>query len=160
MEIAADSRMPTYSGGLGILAGDALRSCADLKVPSVAVTLLCEKGYFYQKIEENGSQRELPVQWQPIEGRMVAIRYHRHNGMLRALGYNELKKYHMNEGHASLLVLELLRERRIKEEDGWWIEGHIEGVTGWSIGPKTGEAENSDRETLEIYNKLGNVILP
>ncbi|MDO8721540.1 MAG: YHS domain-containing protein [Syntrophales bacterium] len=65
MEIAVDSRIPTYSGGLGILAGDTLRSCADLKVPSVAVTLLYEKGYFYQKIEENGNQRELPVQWQP-----------------------------------------------------------------------------------------------
>ncbi len=40
MEIAVDSRIPTYSGGLGILAGDTLRSCADLKVPVVASHLV------------------------------------------------------------------------------------------------------------------------
>ena len=49
MEIAVHSEIPTYSGGLGILAGDTLKSCANLKVPIVAVTLLYEKGYFQQK---------------------------------------------------------------------------------------------------------------
>jgi len=44
--------------------------------------------------------------------------------------------------------------------DGWWIEGHIEGVTGWSIGSKSGESEGEDRESQEIYEKLENVILP
>jgi starch phosphorylase len=65
MEIAVDPRVPTYSGGLGILAGDTLRSCADLKVPVVAVTLLYEKGYFYQKLDEQGNQYELPAHWNP-----------------------------------------------------------------------------------------------
>jgi starch phosphorylase len=63
MEIAIDSRMPTYSGGLGVLAGDTLRSCADLKVPVVAVTLLYENGYFLQQLDDRGNQRELPANW-------------------------------------------------------------------------------------------------
>ena len=60
MEIGIDEHIPTYSGGLGILAGDTLKSCADLNVPIVGITLLSEKGYFYQKIDENGNQIELP----------------------------------------------------------------------------------------------------
>ena len=50
MEIGIDEHVPTYSGGLGILAGDTLKSCADLNVPIVGITLLSENGYFYQKI--------------------------------------------------------------------------------------------------------------
>ncbi len=61
MEIGIDEYLPTYSGGLGILAGDTIRSCADLNVPLVGVTLLSENGYFYQKIDENGNQIELPI---------------------------------------------------------------------------------------------------
>jgi glycogen phosphorylase len=51
MEIALDVAMPTYSGGLGVLAGDTLRSAADLRVPLVGVTLLHRKGYFYQRLD-------------------------------------------------------------------------------------------------------------
>ena len=58
MEIAIDPLVPTYSGGLGILAGDTLRSCADLKIPIVALTLLHEKGYFYQELDHDGNQTE------------------------------------------------------------------------------------------------------
>ena len=46
MEIDLDEGMPTYSGGLGILAGDTIRAAADLKIPLVAVTLLHRQGYF------------------------------------------------------------------------------------------------------------------
>ena len=53
MEIGIDENIPSYSGGLGILAGDTIKSCADLNVPVVGVTLLSENGYFYQKIDEN-----------------------------------------------------------------------------------------------------------
>ncbi|MDH7506893.1 MAG: alpha-glucan family phosphorylase, partial [Candidatus Thermoplasmatota archaeon] len=63
MEIGIDENIPTYSGGLGILAGDTIKSCADLNVPVVGVTLLSGKGYFYQKIDENGNQIELPVEF-------------------------------------------------------------------------------------------------
>jgi glycogen phosphorylase len=55
MEIALDSRMPTYAGGLGVLAGDTLRSAADLKVPLLAVTLLHRKGYLEQHLD--GTER-------------------------------------------------------------------------------------------------------
>lgn len=58
MEIALDPNMPTYSGGLGILAGDTLRSAADLGAPVVAVTLLYRKGYFRQHLDPSGNQTE------------------------------------------------------------------------------------------------------
>src|SRR4030043_1835732 len=63
MEIALDTGIPTYSGGLGVLAGDTIRSAADLEIPMVAVTLLHRKGYFYQKIDPSGWQKEEPVEW-------------------------------------------------------------------------------------------------
>jgi starch phosphorylase len=63
MEIGIDENIPTYSGGLGILAGDSIKSCGDLNVPIVGVTLLSENGYFYQKIDENGNQIERPMQF-------------------------------------------------------------------------------------------------
>jgi glycogen phosphorylase len=88
MEIALDQDMPTYSGGLGILAGDTLRSAADLGVPIVAVTLVYRKGYFRQYLDSAGNQYEEPQQWNPehvleevrervsvtVEGRQVWIR--------------------------------------------------------------------------------------
>lgn len=63
MEIGIDERMCTYSGGLGGLAGDTIRSAADLKVPMVAVTLLYRKGYFRQKLLADGWQQEEPASW-------------------------------------------------------------------------------------------------
>lgn len=189
MEVAASSRMPTYSGGLGVLAGDTLRSCADLRVPVVAVTLLSRKGYFRQSLDDQGRQTESPDLWEPadllerlpvsvaveIEGRTVTVQPWRFNVVghgdyvvplilldtgcdgntegdrsltdhlyggderyrlaqeivlgiggvraLRALGYVGLRKFHMNEGHASLLVLELLREARRGGTAEWDFEG-------------------------------------
>ena len=177
MEIALAPTMPTYSGGLGMLAGDTIRSAADLKVPIVAVSLLHRKGYFNQSIGPDGCQTEAPASWQvenfcreeperaevTIEGRTVHVRAWRHTvrgisghdvpvflldtdlpensewdrtltdflsggdahyrlcqevvlgiggvRMLRALGCKNVSSFHMNEGHASLLALELLDER-------------------------------------------------
>lgn len=65
MEIAVDPSLPTYAGGLGVLAGDLLRSAADLGVPIVGVTLLCRKGYFRQKLDGAGQQMESPDTWTP-----------------------------------------------------------------------------------------------
>ena len=176
MEVGIEARVPTYSGGLGILAGDTIRAAADLKVPMVAVTLLHRKGYFYQRLDAQGWQVEEPVAWVPedflmempgratvqVEGRDVQLRawVYEVTGaggflvlvyfldtdlpensewdrrltdslyggdaryrlgqevvlgiggvrMLRALGYRNIARYHMNEGHASLLGLELLDE--------------------------------------------------
>lgn len=188
MEIGIDSHISTYSGGLGVLAGDTIKSCADLKVPMVAVSLLYEKGYFSQKLDSQGNQQELPVEWCPkdflkplpnkvsvkIENRTVTIGAWQYDvlgitgysvpiifldtdlventefdrglndylyggderyrlaqeiilgigglRMLNELGYTEMKKYHMNEGHASLLTLELLIERKRKQEPLWDFE--------------------------------------
>ncbi len=188
MEIAINASIPTYSGGLGVLAGDTVRSCADLKVPMVAVTLLYKKGYFFQKLDDEGTQQELPVAWNPldylkllpqricvqIEKRPVVIQAWQHEvsgvtgysvpvifldtdleensaydrgltdylyggderyrlaqeiilgigglRMLNELGHTQIKKYHMNEGHSGLLTLELLNERKRKEEPIWDFE--------------------------------------
>src|SRR5436305_638485 len=88
MEIALEPDVPTYSGGLGILAGDTLRSAADLGTPVVAVTLAYRKGYFRQILDPAGNQFEQPQDWIPenqfpevgprvtveIEGRQVLVR--------------------------------------------------------------------------------------
>ena len=177
MDVAIDSTIPTYSGGLGILAGDTLRSAADLEAPMVAVTLLHRKGYFDQRLDSDGNQLEAPSKWSPenrlvpllprvtisIEGRAVSVRAwqylfqgitrhvvpmvfldtnldendprdraltdHLYGGdehyrlcqemvlgfggvtMLRALGYTNLRVFHMNEGHSALITLALLVER-------------------------------------------------
>src|SRR5689334_14339806 len=67
MEIALESAIPTYSGGLGVLAGDTLRSAADLSLPIVAVTLLARKGYFRQILDQAGNQSEEPEKWNPAD---------------------------------------------------------------------------------------------
>jgi starch phosphorylase len=176
MEIAVDPAMPTYAGGLGVLAGDTLRSCADLGVPLMAVTLLHRKGYLSQSFDPTGWQREGETDWPVeryltelpqravvlIEQRTVALRAWRYEvtgvsggtvpvffldadlpensawdrtlthylyggdayyricqevilgiggvRMIRALGYDNVQRFHLNEGHASLLTLELLNE--------------------------------------------------
>ena len=174
MEIALEAGLPTYCGGLGVLAGDTIRSAADLKVPMIAVTLLHRKGYFHQRLEANGWQIEEPVDWAiddfleelpqrvsvTLGGREVNLRawvfqvtgvtgfqvpvffldadvpeneawdrtitHYLYQGdptyrirqeailgiggvrMLRALGYGQLERFHMNEGHSSLLTIDLL----------------------------------------------------
>jgi glycogen phosphorylase len=93
MEIALEAAMPTYSGGLGVLAGDTVRTAADLRLPMVGVTLLHRKGYFYQHLHKDGWQDEEAMEW-PVEqfvsecservsvsldGRTVHIRAWRYN---------------------------------------------------------------------------------
>jgi starch phosphorylase len=65
MEVALEDSLPTFSGGLGVLAGDYLRSAADLGMPVAAVTLLYRGGYFSQSVGEDGTQHEEPVDWDP-----------------------------------------------------------------------------------------------
>ncbi|MEZ4353450.1 MAG: alpha-glucan family phosphorylase [Myxococcota bacterium] len=88
MEVALEAGIPGYSGGLGVLAGDTLRSAADLGLPLVGVTLLHRKGYFRQSLDARGRQRERAERWRPLdrlvrlparariplEGRSVALR--------------------------------------------------------------------------------------
>lgn len=65
MEIALRPEVPTYAGGLGVLAGDTVRSAADLEIPLVAVTLVSRSGYFRQQIDNDGHQTEQPEPWDP-----------------------------------------------------------------------------------------------
>jgi starch phosphorylase len=188
MEIGIDSRIPSYSGGLGILAADTIRSFADLNVPLVAVTLLYHKGYFCQKLDEQGQQHESGCEWNPkqylkllpkkielvIENRSVMVQAweYRVTGInnycipimfldtdiaqndefarrltyylygeddryrlaqevvlgiggvriLKELGYHHINRYHMNEGHSSLLTLELLKEKQNHNKNSWEID--------------------------------------
>ena len=181
MEIAINPNMPTYSGGLGVLAGDVIRSSADLRIPLVALTLESKKGYLRQKLTPDGWQMESPEEWDPskfmkllpetatikIEGRDVKIGvwvYEQESltggtipvlflttdvegntqedmeitdflyggdekyrlkqeivlgigglRILEALKIN-VKKYHMNEGHSSLLTLELLKNNDLNPD--------------------------------------------
>jgi starch phosphorylase len=92
MEIALDAALPTYSGGLGVLAGDTLRAAADMALPVCAVTLLYRKGYFRQHLDAAGKQTESAVLWNPdellepvaatvgvkVEGRDVRLRAYRY----------------------------------------------------------------------------------
>lgn len=65
MEIALRNEIPTYAGGLGMLAGDTLRSATDLDLPMVAVSLVSRAGYFRQEIDAEGRQLEYPATWEP-----------------------------------------------------------------------------------------------
>ncbi len=184
MEIGVHNDVPTYSGGLGVLAGDTIRSAADLKLPMIAVSLLSTSGYFTQDLDSSGRQIEYPVTWEParhmqllphratiqIEGRDVSVQAWQYNvrsltggsvpvffldtdvaenakqdrevtcclyggdremrlkqeivlgiggvRMLHEMGF-EIRKFHMNEGHASFLTLELLNRFKRPIEDVW-----------------------------------------
>ena len=92
MEICLEQAIPTYSGGLGVLAGDTLRSAADLQLPMVAVSLVHRHGYFTQTLDAVGQQHEAPETWSPekilpevqarasvdIDGRRVVVRAFRY----------------------------------------------------------------------------------
>lgn len=65
MEVALQAEIPTYSGGLGVLAGDTVRTAADLELPLVTVTLASRMGYFRQGFTESGEQTESPDPWEP-----------------------------------------------------------------------------------------------
>jgi starch phosphorylase len=98
MEIAIHPSMPTYSGGLGVLAGDTLRSAADLGIPLIAFTLLHRKGYFQQHLDRTGMQSEEVQAWNPeafcteeaarvtvsVEDRVVTVRAWRYDMRGRA----------------------------------------------------------------------------
>lgn len=182
MEIALQSDIPTYSGGLGVLAGDTMRSAADLEIPIVAVTLVSREGYFGQELTPTGIQSEPAEEWEPearaaltdakvavhLERRRVWIQAwlyelkghfngsipvllldtdvdgntaedrrltHRLYGgdetyrlkqeavlgiggvkILNALGF-KIRQYHLNEGHAALLALELARRAAHAADD-------------------------------------------
>ncbi len=93
MEIGLENGLPTYSGGLGVLAGDTIRAAADLEVRMVAVTLVHREGYFRQRLDEEGNQTEEPFTWNPeerlpqekakitlqLEGRPIRVRAFRYD---------------------------------------------------------------------------------
>jgi starch phosphorylase len=83
MEIGIDPKVPTYAGGLGVLAGDTVRAAADLALPFVAVTLLHRHGYVHQRLDAAGRQHEEPAAWnvervlEPLTARVSVSLYGR-----------------------------------------------------------------------------------
>lgn len=194
MEVGLDPAMPTYGGGLGVLAGDTLRAAADLGMPMFGITLLHRKGYFRQHLDSRGDQTESACTWSPeqfleelpprvtitISRRPVQIRAWRYRvqgitghtvpvyfldtnleentaadreltdllyggdqryrlsqeavlgiggvEMLRALGYQGVRVFHMNEGHSALLVLALLAEQNENRLAGRLTESAREAI--------------------------------
>ena len=222
MEIGIRDDIPTYSGGLGILAGDTVKSASDLCLPFIAVTLMSRKGYFRQEIDSEGRQKEFPVVWDPsklltnaeekisifIENREVFVQAwiyfvesprvasvpviyldtdlpensaedrtltdQLYGGdesyrlkqemilgiagvrMLRKLGF-QVKKYHMNEGHAAFLTLELLHEYK-KDIEAVWDESHIwdtEAVRDLCVFTTHTPVEaGHDKFSYELFNNV------
>ena len=67
MEVALRNEMHTYAGGLGVLAGDTARSCADMQIPVVFVTLASRMGYLRQEIDDRGRQIDRSDPWEPSD---------------------------------------------------------------------------------------------
>lgn len=221
MEIGLTSAMPTYAGGLGVLAGDTIRAAADIGLPMVAVSLLARNGYFRQRLDATGWQTEEPVLWPvddyltelperatvEIEERKVQVRAWRYDvtgvrgqvvpalfldtdldgnaeadrqlthylyggdmhyrlaqeailgiggiRMLRALGCTDLERYHMNEGHASLLVLELLHELVLKDGASVATRQHVEAIRPLCVfTTHTPVASGHDQFPLDLVHRV------
>jgi starch phosphorylase len=221
MEIGLEPAMPTYAGGLGILAGDTVRSAADLRLPMVAVSLLHRKGYFHQRLDRHGRQSEEPVQWVVedfleemgprvavnLEGRDVLLRAWKYEvqgisgnvlpvyfldtdlpensdadrelthflyggdsryrlsqevvlgiggvRILRALGYDGTTRFHMNEGHSSLLTLELLREQALAKGQSSVLQEDIDRVRSVCVfTTHTPVPSGHDRFPMELASRV------
>ena len=117
MEIAIQPSMPTYSGGLGVLAGDTLRSAADLGIPLVAFTLLHRKGYFQQHLDPAGTQTEEVQSWNPgdfctEEPARITVSIEDRTVTVRAWRYNL-------EGRSGHVVPIYLLDTDLEENGGW-----------------------------------------
>ncbi len=227
MEIGISHSIPTYAGGLGILAGDLLKSFSDMGAPMIGITLINSKGYFHQLVNENGEQYETPVEWDPnqfmvllpniivlnADNREIKVRAWQliirgqggHNipvyfldsnvegnsdydrtltsylyggdrqyrlmqeiilgiggiKMLDSLGYSNIKKYHMNEGHSALLTVELLKQTY--KEMGETEEDHynIQSVKDKCVfTTHTPIAAGHDSFDSQLFQKLLNGYMP
>lgn len=181
-EIGLSSSLPTYSGGLGVLAGDHIKASADAGIQMLGISLLYKEGYFKQLLDNEGNQREeyprfdlsdnlslLPNKFSikirkrdvwiqayeylhksetghiiPIyfldtdideniaEDRMITLRLYSGDKNHRILqesilgfggihfldtyDFNQVEKFHMNEGHSSFLTLALLEKYNKNEK--------------------------------------------
>ena len=221
MEIAVDPAIPTYAGGLGVLAGDTLRAAADAELPLVAVTLVHRKGYLRQRLDQSGWQHSDPDDWPveqrleempvrtrvQIEDRVIELRAWRREitgltgfkvpvyfldadvpgntpwdrtlthflyggdtyyrlaqeiilgiggvRMLRALGHDRLQRFHMNEGHSSLLTLDLLVEEMHRAQRRTITEADIAAVKARCIfTTHTPVAAGHDQYPMDLVGRV------
>tara|TARA_Y100001958_G_scaffold158920_1_gene158393 strand:- start:287 stop:1921 length:1635 start_codon:yes stop_codon:yes gene_type:complete len=216
-EIGISSNLPTYSGGLGVLAGDHIKSAADLGINMIAISLLYKEGYFKQIIDQEGKQKEVYPKFIPeplltklddifsikLNGKNVFIKacVYNHksiNGnsipiyfldtdipeneketrkitlrlysgddkqrilqeailgfggmkLLNVLGEDKIAKYHMNEGHCSFLVLDLLKK----------FNGDVEKVKSkCHFTTHTPVAAGHDQFELQLVKKILGDLVP
>jgi starch phosphorylase len=117
MEICLEQAIPTYSGGLGVLAGDTLRSAADLGAPVTGFTLLHRKGYFAQQIDGEGNQSERPVVWSP-EARLELTPHRATVTIAGSLVHVQAWKY-LITGISGHQVPVYLLDTQVQENDEW-----------------------------------------
>jgi starch phosphorylase len=120
MEIAIRNDISTYSGGLGVLAGDTVRSSADLALPLVAVSLVSRAGYFRQEIDSRGRQIEHPDSWDPAQaavplGAKIAVRIEGRDVWIR--GWLHVLEGQMKEGAPIILLDTDLDENRSDDRE-------------------------------------------
>src|SRR5437868_11034504 len=136
MEFGLGEALPLYAGGLGVLAGDVLKTASDLDVPVVGIGLLYQEGYFRQIVDGEGTQQELypynepatmPIEpaldhhgaWLriPLElpGRTVHLRVWQAN-----VGRVKLYLLDINEGHAAFAIIERAHQYARKHRLSFW----------------------------------------
>lgn len=215
MEFMLESDIPTYAGGLGVLAGDLMRSCADMKEPVVGVSLVYSDTTYKQIITTEGEQDYESLVWHKndqltklpnrvevtIQGEKVIVGVWRYDivgidgfvvpiylldtdfldnspyarsltqnlysgdlrlaqevllgiggvKMLRELGYHDIRTFHMNEGHASFVPLELLSETNFKDDE-------VKKLCVFTT--HTPIPEGHDRFNYDFAHKVAGDILP
>ena len=165
MEVGFDHAMPTYSGGLGVLAGDTLLAAADLVVPMVGVTLYSGKAH---PQDEGGKSiiRRLFQAQEALRGTVDVIYLEEYDMSLAKyicsgvdLWLNTAQKPQEASGTSGMKAA-LNGVPSLSVLDGWWIEGHEEGVTGWSIGDDLEHHGSSPEDSDSLYDKLEQITVP
>ena len=110
-EFCIHESLPIYSGGLGVLAGDHLKSCSDLGLPVYGVTLLYRQGYFRQEIDSEGRQTEV---YQDLDASSVPLeQIRKQNGQVLTVAMPvadkivEAEVWRLHVGRCQLLLLSL-----------------------------------------------------
>lgn len=128
-EFGVHDSLPIYSGGLGILAGDHLKSASDLGVPMVGIGLMYRQGYFRQRINQNGWQEEdypnndfnhLPLELiRNSHGEPLTIQVEIRNRLVN------VQIWRCAVGRVSLYLLDT--DRHDNDPIDRWLTGHLYG---------------------------------
>ncbi|MFH1016875.1 MAG: alpha-glucan family phosphorylase [Pseudomonadota bacterium] len=118
-EFGLHESLPIYSGGLGVLAGDHIKSASDLGLPMYGVSILYRQGYFRQLIDADGRQEEMyqdmdleTMAVEPVldpQGQHISIHYPVNSGKI------DIQLWRTRVGRANLILLDVNQPRDVKE---------------------------------------------